>query len=65
VRIYLEGKILRVSALPEYAAVVELDDWKKVDTKVNAYRVFLSMYCKGDMMRITKAMIVGEFNQDM
>ena len=56
---------MRVSALPGYTAVVELDDWKKVDAKENAYRVFLSMYCKGDMMRIIKAMIVEEFNQDM
>ena len=42
VRINLNAKFLRVSSLPDYSSVAELDDSNKIDPKV-AYRFFLSM----------------------
>jgi len=43
VRIYLNQKFLRVSSLPDYSSIAELDDPNKIDPKI-AYRFFLSMF---------------------
>jgi len=64
VRIDLNEKFLRVASLPDYSTITELDDPNKIDLKV-AYRFFLSMCYKDDIMRITKIRTVSKFDEKM
>ena len=64
VRIHLAERLLRVASLPDYASVAELDDPNKIDPKVD-YRFFITMYNKGDIIRIKKVIIGNIFNDSM
>lgn len=64
IRIYLNEKFLRVSSLPEYSSIAELDDPNKINPSV-AYRFFLSMVNPGDMMRIINIRTVSKFDEKM
>ena len=42
IRIHLNQKLLRVTSLPDYSSIAELDEPNKIDPKVN-YRFFLAI----------------------
>jgi len=62
VRIHLNQTFLRVSCLPDYSSIAELDISNRIDPTIT-YRFFLSMINSRDIMRITNMRTVSEFDE--